>query len=590
MKAFSFISDIFRKFPLLFITNTVLLCIVNLLEAAAILTIVPIVDLLINPKLEGVSFLTRKAADVMGYFNIPVTISSFAVVFLVFTIITNITQILLRHLILKTKYLVARDIVVGTFADFFNARWYFFSSKRQGILFNTFIRHMVIVSNAFGRMSLLFTYFAQLVLFIIVPFYISWQVTSISLTTALLLACPFLLFGRLSYRLGKMCASASNDVSAIIQESLASAKVILGFGNQEKRVNALGGAYDILRHAAIKSQTLIAAIPFMYYPVGLSVVIVAMLAGHRLALPLSETAALLYSLVRAIPCIAHILTEKNVLDNFMPSYEQVLDLRRSAKQLEQKTGDKVFIGFKNELTIKNLSFAYPDHEPTLRDINVCIPKGKMVAFVGKSGGGKSTLIDMIMGFNELDAGQIMLDGVPLVEFDIISYRKRIGYVPQESILFNMSIRDNLSWADESATDEQIRHACQQANADEFIEGFPKGYDTVVGDRGVCLSGGQAQRIALARAILRKPDILILDEATSSLDTHSERLIQQAIETIAKETTVIVIAHRLSTIVNADYIYVLKKGRIIEQGTYPELSVKSREFCQMIKLQTLEATS
>ena len=192
-----------------------------------------------------------------------------------------------------------------------------------------------------------------------------------------------------------------------------------------------------------------------------------------------------------------------------------------------------------------------------------------------------------MGFNEPKSGQITFDGTNLQEFDINSYRKRIGYVPQDSILFNMSIRDNLIWAKEDATNEEIKHACRQANADEFIEGFPHGYDTLVGDRGIRLSGGERQRISLARAILRRPELLILDEATSSLDTHSERLIQKAMENIAKETTIIVIAHRLSTIVNADYVYALKRGKVIEEGTYSDLIKMDGYFNRMVKVQLLE---
>ena len=230
--------------------------------------------------------------------------------------------------------------------------------------------------------------------------------------------------------------------------------------------------------------------------------------------------------------------------------------------------------------MEGVCFSYDSDRPVLTDINIEIKKGSMVAFVGRSGSGKSTLIDIIMGFNEPQRGTISIDGVPLHNFDINSYRKCIGYVPQESVLFNMSIRDNLLWAKEDATVDEIREACLIANAAEFIEQFPGGYDTLAGDRGVRLSGGQIQRIALARAVLRNPDILILDEATSSLDNESERLIQQSIEAIAKKMTVIVIAHRLSTIARADHIYVLQDGRIMEEGTYSHLIEKDGSFSQM----------
>jgi len=208
----------------------------------------------------------------------------------------------------------------------------------------------------------------------------------------------------------------------------------------------------------------------------------------------------------------------------------------------------------------------------------------MVAVVGESGAGKSTLIDIIIGFNDPDSGTITLDGKPLGEYEINSYRNRIGYVPQEGILFNMSIAENIRWANEEATLEDIKFACKSANADSFIESFPNQYDTIVGDRGVRLSGGQLQRVALARAIVRKPEILILDEATSSLDTKSERLIQEALEKISKETTIIVIAHRLSTILKADNIYVLEKGEIIEHGNYQKLTENNKRFNEMVKAQ------
>ncbi len=215
-----------------------------------------------------------------------------------------------------------------------------------------------------------------------------------------------------------------------------------------------------------------------------------------------------------------------------------------------------------------------------------IPKGRLIAFVGESGVGKSTLIDVIMGFNEPTAGRITVDGTPLQDFDIVSYRQRIGYVPQDSVLFDRSIRDNLLWANEAATDADIEHASAQAHAADFIDQLTDRYNTVVGDRGVRLSGGERQRVALARAILRKPAVLILDEATSNLDSRSERLIQEAIDSIAKETTVIVIAHRISTVMKADCIYVMRGGRIIEQGSYEALVNKGEYFAQMVRLQSL----
>lgn len=586
IKTFTFVRHIFKKYPFLISKTIVLIFTVGLIEVTSVLALIPIIDFLIKPNLDSVSPITLKVVDIMRFTGLPVTLGWLLAIFLVFNAVKSGFQIFVQHSILRTKYTVLRDIMIGTFDDFFNARWYFFSSGKQGTLLNTFIHEVRVVGDALGAMVRFFASILQVIFYFTVPFYLSWQVSSICLAAALFFIAPFIMMGRISYRLGRLNTSTANEMSSIIQQNLTLAKVVLGFGNQHKSVEALDSSFNCHSKVSIKSQTLSMAIPLMFYPLGVLVMIIGVLIALKLAMPLAEAAVLLYSFLKVLPLIGGIVAEKNAFNNFIPSYEQIMDLRRRALDLKQPTGGRIFTGFNNELLVKNLCFAYPGHKPTLTDINIRIPKGKMIAFVGESGAGKSTLIDVIMGFNEATSGEVTVDGIPLREFDIRSYRKRLGYVPQEGILFNMNIRDNLLWANESAGDEEIRRACRQANADEFIEKFPQRYDTLVGDRGVRLSGGQLQRVTLARAIIRKPDLLILDEATSALDTYSERLIQQAIESITKDTTVIVIAHRLSTIANADYIYVLKDGRIAEEGSYADLANIKGYFSHMVRQQTL----
>jgi ATP-binding cassette subfamily B protein len=261
-------------------------------------------------------------------------------------------------------------------------------------------------------------------------------------------------------------------------------------------------------------------------------------------------------------------------------------MNRLACENIQKTGSLVFNRIDDGIEYKGVSFSYPGHNPVLNDINITIKKGKVTAIVGESGSGKSTLIDLLIGFYEPDKGEILADKKPLQEFDIYSFRHHIGYVPQDTVLFNDTVKSNLLWSNKKATEKEIIEVCKLANADEFIMNLSDGYDTVVGERGVRLSGGERQRIALARALLRKPELLILDEATSALDSHSELLIKSAIEKIAHKTTLVVIAHRLSTIVNADLIYVLQKGRIIEQGNYHNLIKSGNVFKQAVEMQRL----
>ncbi|MBU0682836.1 MAG: ATP-binding cassette domain-containing protein, partial [Candidatus Omnitrophica bacterium] len=407
-----------------------------------------------------------------------------------------------------------------------------------------------------------------------------------SLGVSLLFAVPFILLGKYSYRLGVLNTTTSNHTKSVIQENISLAKIVLGFGKQQKSVDSLANAFDAHRDATLKSQFLSIAIPILYDPFGVVMIVIALFTARRFNVPLSELMVLLLALRQVAFSVGNLTAQKNSLENFFPSYEQIENLRNRAKRLKQKSGEKCFNGIEREISLQNVSFSYPGHGEVLSAVSVRVPKGKMIAFVGGSGAGKSTLIDVILGFHSPSDGRVLCDGVSLAEFEINSFRRKVGYVPQDSALFNMTIKDNLLWALETAQEKDIISACCQANADEFIRQLPEGYNTFVGDRGVRLSGGQVQRIALARSILRKPELLILDEATSALDTHSEKLIQQAIETIAKKTTVIVIAHRLSTIVNADYVYVLEKGRIVEEGTYRWLMENNGYFNRMVAMQTL----
>ncbi len=586
MRVFKFIKEIFKKFPLLLTTNTGLLIGVNILGACSLFTISPVVDFFLHPDLKGASPLTLKAMGFLESLGLPVSLKSWLLIFISLVALASLLMVLARYLILRTKYAVLGDTMAGAFGDFFNARWFFFSSSKQGMLLNTFTRELIVVGDAFGAMATFFASILQMVFFLAIPLYISWQVTLITLFLAFLFCLPFALLGKLSYKLGILNTNTSNNLISVIQENLSLAKVGLGFGNQDKASENLKKAFKAHRRATLKSQMIGISINTLYRPFGIIAMVVALITARSFNIPLSETTVLLLSLLQVAFAVSHLTAQKNSLENFFPSYEQIKRLRLQARNLKQVSGTKNFEGFKDKLTIQNLSFAYPKQSPVLEQINITIPKGKMIALVGASGAGKTTLIDLIMGFHQPQEGKIALDGIRLQEFEINSYRQKLGYVPQDSVLFNMTIRDNLLWTNPAATQEEIVQAAEEANAKEFIEQLPQNYDTIAGDRGVRLSGGQVQRLALARAILRKPQLLILDEATSSLDTYSERLIQQAIEKIAKETTVIAIAHRLSTIRNADYVYVLKKGQLIEQGTYSELVENDSHFNQMVKLQAL----
>ena len=588
MRAFPLIRELGRKFPLLMASNLLVLTAESLIGLGAIFAIAPVVDCFLNPDWQHASPMTRRFLDVLRSLGIPATLAGVSAVFILLQVLKSGMSIFARHVLLRTKYLVLRDLMLGTFEDCLRARWLFFTNMHQGTLLNTFFREMSFVGDAFGAVAQFVASLFKCVCYVAAALWLSWQVTLVSLATALGCTLPLLLLGRAGYRLGKVTTATGNRLAIVIQEALGAAKVVLGFGNWDPSLRQLGRVYDEHRHVAVRAQTFMAATPLLYEPLGALVLVVAVVTARGIDLPLAETAMVLMAWRACLPLFSDFASQRTFLVSFLPSYEQVTQLREQARALRQPSGARPFTGLREAIALERVTYAYPGHEPVLSDVSLRIPKGTMVAVVGESGAGKSTLIDLIMAFSEPSAGRLTIDGVPLGAFDVRSYRVRIGYVPQDSILFHASIRDNLLWADEAATEEALREACRLANAEEFIHRFPAGYDTVVGDAGVRLSGGQRQRIALARAILRKPELLILDEATSALDSQSERLIQQAIEAVARETTVVVVAHRLSTIVNADHIYVLRQGRLAEEGTYRELMRKEGLFSHMSQLQVLEA--
>ncbi len=578
--------EVFRKFPLLIIGNVILLIIVGILDAASIITVAPVVDLMIHPDSNNLSTITIKINAILKNMGIAITLVNLMIVFLLCNILRSMFFILSKYFILKTRIKVIREIMIGTFKDFFNSQWYFFSSNSQGTLLNTFSREITMVAEALGSMAGFFANVVQILFYFAVPFYLTWKVSTVSLIAALLCVTPLFLLGRLSYNLGTKITNTANQLTSVIAESLSSAKLILGFGNQEKSIANLSKAFGSHYKVYQMASTLESSIPIIYFPLGIVCLVITLLYSRAIGVPLSETVAVLYSLMKSVPLIGELSRARNSLEIFYPSYEQIKRLRENATQLKQITGPKLFHKISHEILFENVSFAYPGGKNVLNYINAKIPKGKMIAFVGESGAGKSTLIDMLMGFHKPSTGKIKIDNIPLETLDIYSLRQKIGYVPQEGLLFNTSIRDNLLWSNNEASENDIISACRLARAHEFIQKCANGYDTVVGDRGVRLSGGEIQRIALARAILRKPELLILDEATSSLDSNSEQMIQQSIENIAKYSTIVVIAHRLSTIKNADYVYVLNNGRIAEEGNYKELTNQGGLFAQMVQKQML----
>ncbi len=431
----------------------------------------------------------------------------------------------------------------------------------------------------------------------IVAYYVTLLVMSPKLTLFVTILLPITgyiigFIGRNLRKESKVGQQRFAGLLAIIEESISGLRIIKAFTAidfSNKRFSKNNSSYSKLLTRIYRTRDLSSPLSeFMS-----SVVIIAVLwFGGRLVLNDSSTitAAVFITYIvifsQIIPPAKTFATGFYSIQKGIASAERIFEILDADEVIEQKPNAAPIKEFKESIYYKDVSFKY-SNEPVLKNIDLEIRKGKVIALVGESGGGKSTMADLLPRFYDVTGGQVLIDGIDIREYRIDDVRSLMGIVTQESILFNDTVFNNIAFGKPDVTLEDVIAAARVANAHEFIMNMEEGYETNIGDRGGKLSGGQRQRISIARAVLRNPPILILDEATSSLDTESERLVQEALANVMSNRTSIVIAHRLSTIKFADEIIVLQKGAIVERGSHDELIKLGKVYKRLHELQTFE---
>jgi ABC-type multidrug transport system fused ATPase/permease subunit len=563
----------FNQYPKEFLTLFCLLLLEGIIALFALLSVVPLADYLFDQNLLNPSKVTTFVIYIFQFFKLDLSFLNFGFLFIILNAFKGAFEVGIKFAILKIKYRVVRGLFGDALKNFFNAKWEFFSHTDSGQILTSLNKELNTIGDTLGQLATLLAQFIQLIIYLIVPILLNPKLTLIAFILIFIFSLPFLLLHKKSYGLGVKNIETANLALGTLNEILQGAKIILGFGKQQYSQNQFINSFDKHISSTLKSQILSTAIPKFFLPFALMSVIIAMSFAVRDGALLSELAAVLWSFLTALPICAALLQSSISINNFLPSYEQLINLNSKAISLSEVNGKELFLRLNHKISLNNVSFTYPGRLNTLLKLDLSIKKGEMTALIGESGSGKSTIIDIVLGLQVPDSGLVLIDDLNFSEFDKNSFRSKLGYVPQDSMLFNSSIRDNLLWAKDNASENDLWDSLKLANADFFVKDLPEGIDTIVGERGVRLSGGQRQRIALARALIRKPELLILDEATSALDSESERLIQQSIENIAYDTTILIIAHRLSTIAKADQVYVMRQGLIVEQGSYIYLSKK-----------------
>ena len=416
-----------------------------------------------------------------------------------------------------------------------------------------------------------------------IALYMDWKLTMGVLVVAPILMVTVRKYSRKLKSAGKARQEAAGTLNSKLQETLSGIRVIKAFATENQEIRDFKRKSIDLKRYVLKSSRYNAKSSAISEAVNyIMVAILLMFGGYRVLRGHNFTPGDFITIVGAISSmytpVKRAISRFNDINSNIPSIDRVFEILDEVPDIINRPDCIKFEEFKRDIVFENVNFSYKDNdEKILKNINFKAEKGETIALVGNSGGGKSTLVNLIPRFFDVSTGSIKIDGIDLRDYKIKSLRKKIGIVPQETFLFGKTVLENIKYGSQNATFEEVVEAAKKANAHEFIEKLEKGYETEIGERGVRLSGGQKQRIAIARAILENPQILILDEATSALDNESEKLVQDALERLMKGKTTFIIAHRLSTIINSDKIIVIQEGEIKETGRHEELLEKGEIY-------------
>lgn len=556
-----------------------------LFEAINLGAIVPLIQIL-NTSEEPGGFLWNILKTVFGLAGLELNFINLLIVMGILFVIGQCILYMKKRMQANLWFRFSADLKKQLFSQLLTTDIRFHYMVKTGKFIDILNRQVEYASSSVFAATEIITYLFFIVVYSAILLYISVELTVICLFIAV---SSLYLLSTLVVR-SKEMGIRTNEINIRLNEFITERLALIKLIKTVSAENLEVKKFDDLTKEYTKNNTdfwmngvkIESFFQIIIFSIAILILSISTLV---LSLPLAMLLVFIYILIRLTDPLRQLNARRHEIAGELASLEKIdLTLQESREQDSIRSGTSPFTSLNDRIDFDHVWFAYTQSKPVLRDISFSVHKNEMVALVGASGGGKTTIVDLIIRLIEPDSGSIKIDGTDIRSFNLSDYHAKIGFVSQESYIFNDSVLNNICYGAASVSKEQAVEAATIANAHEFIQQLPAGYETELGERGVLLSGGQKQRIALARALYKKPHILILDEATSALDSEAEKAIQQSILSIKNKYTMIAIAHRLSTIENADQIIVIDGGQIAETGTHAELISKGGVYARFYTIQ------
>ncbi|MCM3640658.1 ABC transporter ATP-binding protein/permease [Priestia aryabhattai] len=562
------------------------MAIVSLMEGFGILLIVPLLSI------GGVIEANTASSKLNQLFNfltaLPPSLYLPLILFMYVVIIIgqNLLQRSLAIRDVKIREKFSRDLRIEIYSLLLHSKWALFLKKRKSTLINLLTSELARVIGGINFALQLLSNTIFMIIQLVIALWLSVKMTLFIMLFGLILGYLLRKFVQKSRHLGRRTSQLGEDYMAGITDQLNGIKDIKSNKLEYSYIDWLRSLTSRMNAEQIEYVKLKSSSQLVY-KVSAAILVAVFIFISVKAFHAHDEQLLLIILIfsRLWPRFITIQSNFEQIAATLPACQAVTKLIEDcSKEQEFKQADALSLVAKPQIECKDVYFRYKkdSHNYVLKNINLVIPHNQMTAIVGPSGAGKSTLIDLLMGLNSPERGEVLVNGHPLKDELLLSLRQAISYVPQDSFLFNTSVRENLLTVNAQASEKELWEALEFAMADQFVKNLPQGLDTVIGDRGMKISGGERQRLVLARAILKKPALLILDEATSALDTNNENKIKESIDRLKGKVTIVVVAHRLSTIQAADQVLVLEEGKVIQKGNFDQLAYEEGAFHKLLE--------